>query len=205
MVTKGLFVRLEAKEGKANEIESFLASVVSLVKKEPATKAWFANRFGPSHYGIIDMFDDEAGRDAHLNGEVAKGLMQVAPELFSSPPEIQKIDILASKLPAQEPAQPDTKGILLTFKGTEGKDEEVIEFLKETQPLAMEEEQTTAWFAIRLPNNEYGIFDVFPDNNARLKHIAGRIPKEVTKHTFHLNGGTPDMDLLKVTAENFKV
>ena len=80
MVTKGLFVRLEAKEGKANEIESFLASAVSLVKLEPATKAWFANRVGLTHYSIIDMFDDEAGRDAHLNGEVAKGLMQVAPE-----------------------------------------------------------------------------------------------------------------------------
>ncbi|HTE27347.1 putative quinol monooxygenase [Flavitalea sp.] len=205
MITKGLLVRLEGKEGKDDEIESFLASAVPLVKQEPATIAWFANRFGPSAYGIIDVFEDEAGRDAHLNGDVAKGLMRMAPELFSSPPDIQKIDIVASKLPAKAPAEPDTKGILLTFKGKEGQEEEVIEFLKETQPLAMEEEQTTAWFAIRLPDNEYGIFDVFPDNGARLKHIAGRIPKEITKHAFHLNGGTPDMDLLKVTAENFKL
>jgi hypothetical protein len=78
-----------------------------------------------------------------------------------------------------------------------------VQFLKNAQPLAMAEEETTAWFAIRLPNGEYGIFDVFPDNGGRLTHLVGRIPQELAKHALSLLGSFPDMDMLKVTAENF--
>ncbi len=55
-------------------------------------------RVSPTTYAIFDVFNDEAGREAHLAGEVAKALMAKAPELFSQPPKIRKIDVLASKL-----------------------------------------------------------------------------------------------------------
>ena len=203
MITKGLLVRLEAKHGKDDEVEDFLSSALPLVRQEAGTKAWFAVRFGRSEYGIIDFFPDEASRDAHLNGAVASALMQKADELFETSPDIQKIEILASKLPSQPPAEPNTKGLLLTFKAKGGHEQEVVQFLKDAQPLAMAEEETIAWFAIRLPNDEYGIFDVFPDNGARLKHLVGRVPQELAKHALSLLGSFPDMDLLKVTAENF--
>ncbi len=203
MVTKGLLVRLEVKHGKDEEAEAFLSSALPMVREEAETKAWFAIRFGRSEYGIFDVFPDDAGRDAHLKGAVAKALMQKADELFSSPPDIQKIDILANKLPQAALAEPNTKGLLLTFKAKEGHEQDVVQFLKDAQPLAMQEEHTTAWFAIHLPNNEYGIFDVFPDNGARLKHITGHIPRELAKHSLTLLGSFPDMDLLKVIAENF--
>ena len=202
-ITKGLLVRLEAKHGKDDEVEDFLSSALPLVRQEAGTKAWFAVRFGRSEYGIVDFFPDEASRDAHLNGAVASALLQKSDELFETSPDIQKIEILASKLPAQPPAEPDTKGLLLTFKAKEGREQEVVQFLKDAQPLAMAEEETIAWFAIHLPNGEYGIFDVFPDNGARIKHLVGRIPQELTKHALSLLGNFPDMDLLKVTAENF--
>lgn len=201
--TKGLLVRLEAKHGKDDEVEAFLSSALPLVRQEAGTKAWFAVRFGRSEYGIVDFFPDEESRDAHLNGEVASALLQKADELFETSPHIQKIEILASKLPSQPPAAPNTKGLLLTFKAKEGHEQEVVQFLKDAQPLAMAEEETIAWFAIRLPNGEYGIFDVFPDNGARLKHLAGRIPQELTKHALSLLGSFSDMELLTVTAENF--
>lgn len=203
MTTKGLLVRLEAKHGKDDEVEDFLSSALPLVRLEAGTKAWFAVRFGRSEYGIVDFFPDEESRDAHLNGAVASALLQKADELFENSPDIQKIEVLASKLPSQPPAQPDTKGLLLTFKAKEGHEQEVIQFLKDAQPLAMAEEKTVAWFAIRLPNDEYGIFDVFPDNGARMTHLVGRIPQELTKHALSLLGSFPDMDLIKITAENF--
>ena len=196
-------MRLEAKHGKDDEVEDFLSSALPLVRQEAGTKAWFAVRFGRSEYGIVDFFPDEASRDAHLNGPVASALLQKSDELFETSPDLQKIEILASKLPAQPPAEPDTKGLLLTFKAKEGHEQEVVQFLKDAQPLAMAEEETIAWFAIHLPNGEYGIFDVFPDNGARIKHLVGRIPQELTKHALSLLGNFPDMDLLKVTAENF--
>ncbi|MFL9667112.1 putative quinol monooxygenase [Variovorax sp. AB1(2024)] len=99
MVTVALFVRLEAKPGKEKEVESFLKGGLPLVMEEPATTAWFGIRLGPSTFGIFDAFPDDAGRQAHLSGKVAAALMAQAGELFSEPPSIQSVDVLAAKLP----------------------------------------------------------------------------------------------------------
>ena len=100
MVTTALFVRLEAKPGKEKDVEEFLRGGLAVVLQEPATTAWFAIRLGPSTFGIFDAFPDESGRQAHLTGQVAAALMARANELFSQPPSIEKVDVLAAKLPA---------------------------------------------------------------------------------------------------------
>jgi quinol monooxygenase YgiN len=99
MVKKALLVRLEAKPGKEAEVESFLRGGLPIVQEEPATTAWFAIRLGPSTFGIFDAFPDEAGRQAHLSGRVAAALMAKASELLAKPPVIEKVDVLAAKLP----------------------------------------------------------------------------------------------------------
>jgi quinol monooxygenase YgiN len=99
MVKLALYVRLEAKPGKEADVENFLKSGLALVQAETGTTAWFAIKMGPSTFGIFDAFTDEAGRDAHLAGRVAAALMAKAPELLSAPPKIEKIDIVAAKLP----------------------------------------------------------------------------------------------------------
>ena len=50
-------------------------------------------------FAIFDAFPDDAGRDAHLSGKVAKALMEKAPELLAEPPKIKKADVLADRLP----------------------------------------------------------------------------------------------------------
>jgi quinol monooxygenase YgiN len=99
MVTKALFVMLDAKPGKENEVEEFLKGGLPIVQEEPATIAWFAIRIGPSKFGIFDAFPDEMGRQAHLSGRVAAALMAKTPELLAKPPSIEKVDVLAAKLP----------------------------------------------------------------------------------------------------------
>jgi quinol monooxygenase YgiN len=94
-----LYVPLEAKPGKEAEVAAFLKSALPLVEDEPGTVTWFAIQEGPSSFAIFDTFDDEAGRDAHLNGKVAAALMAKASELLAKPPVIHKIAILADKLP----------------------------------------------------------------------------------------------------------
>jgi hypothetical protein len=74
MVKLALFVRLEAKTGKEAEVESFLRGGLPIVEEEPATVAWFGIRLGPTTFGIFDAFPDEAGRQAHLSGQVAAAL-----------------------------------------------------------------------------------------------------------------------------------
>ena len=100
MVKVALLVRLEAKPGKEQDVASFLESGLSLVQSEPATIAWFAIRLGPSTFGIFDAFPDESGRQAHLSGRVAAALMAQASELLAKPPEIEKVDVIAVKLPS---------------------------------------------------------------------------------------------------------
>lgn len=99
MVTVGLLVTLEAKPGQEAAVEHFLDQGRPLVDQEPETTAWFAIRLGPSTFGIFDVFPDDAGRDAHLTGQVAAALSERADELFAQPPAIEKLDVLAAKLP----------------------------------------------------------------------------------------------------------
>jgi quinol monooxygenase YgiN len=99
MVKVGLLVRLEAKPGKEDAVAKFLEGGLALANNEPATVAWFAIKLGPSTFGIFDAFPDAAGRKAHLNGPIAAALMANAAELLSKPPQIEMVDLLATKLP----------------------------------------------------------------------------------------------------------
>jgi quinol monooxygenase YgiN len=106
MVKVALWVRLEAKAGKEADVEQFLRGGLPLVQAEPDTTAWFGVRLGPSTFAIFDAFPDEAGRNAHLSGRVAAALMAKAPELLAQPPSIEKVDVLAAKLPGWKDGGP---------------------------------------------------------------------------------------------------
>ena len=99
-VRTALLVRLDAKPGKEEAVASFLKDGLSIVQDEPATITWYALKLGPSTYGIFDTFPDDAGRDAHLAGRVAAALMASASELLLTPPMIDKVEILAAKIPS---------------------------------------------------------------------------------------------------------
>jgi quinol monooxygenase YgiN len=96
METIGLFVTLEAHAGKEAEAEAFLKSAQPLALLEKGTLKWYAIKLGQGKFGIFDTFENEAGRNAHLSGEIAKALGARAAELFAVPPQIQKVEILAS-------------------------------------------------------------------------------------------------------------
>jgi quinol monooxygenase YgiN len=97
MAKLALFVRLDAKPGKEQEVDAFLRSALPLVNAEPGTRAWYALKLAPGIFGIFDTFDDEAGRNAHLSGKVAAALMEKAGDLLAKPPVIEKVEILAAK------------------------------------------------------------------------------------------------------------
>ncbi|MGA8273400.1 MAG: antibiotic biosynthesis monooxygenase [Candidatus Sulfotelmatobacter sp.] len=92
-----IWAQLEAKPGKEQELEAFLKSAQPLAESEPLTLTWYAIKLGPGKYGIFDTFADENGRNAHLNGPIAKALFAKADELLAKPPQIAKPDVLASK------------------------------------------------------------------------------------------------------------
>jgi quinol monooxygenase YgiN len=99
MLTLSLFVRLEAKPGKEEALAAFLMKGLELANQESTTPLWFALRFGPTTFAIFDAFRDEAGRQAHLDGPIAKALMAQAPDLLATPPVIERVEVLGAKLP----------------------------------------------------------------------------------------------------------
>lgn len=99
MLKHALFVRLEAKPGKAPDVMKFLETGLSLALRETTTPLWFALQLGPTTFGIFDAFVDEAGRQAHLSGPIAQALMAHAETLLATSPSIERIDILGAKLP----------------------------------------------------------------------------------------------------------
>jgi len=92
-----LYVRLKPKAGKEKDVEAFLKQGAAMAHDEPGTIRWFGIKEDDGAYSVFDTFNDEAGREAHLNGEIAKALMASADELFSEPPHISKISIVAEK------------------------------------------------------------------------------------------------------------
>ena len=99
MLTRSLFVRLEAKPGKEDEVAAFLRQGLQLAQEETTTPLWFALRLGPSTFAIFDAFADETGRQRHLNGPIAAALMAQASSLLAAPPVIEHLDVLGAKLP----------------------------------------------------------------------------------------------------------
>jgi hypothetical protein len=92
----GLLVTLEARSGKEADAEAFLRSAQPLALNESGTLKWYAIKLGPWKFGIFDTFANEAGRNGHLTGEIAKTLGARANELFATPPQVERVEILAS-------------------------------------------------------------------------------------------------------------
>src|ERR1700677_337969 len=99
MAKLALYVELKAKPGKEADVEAFLKQGAEMAKKEPGTIHWYGFKEDKGGvYGVFDTFNDEAGREAHLNGEIAKALMASAEALFSEAPKIHKINLIAEKV-----------------------------------------------------------------------------------------------------------
>ena len=97
MESIGLLVRLEARSGKEADAEAFLKSAQPLAQGEQGTLKWYAIKLGPGKFSIFDTFANEAGRNAHLTGEIA--LTARASELFAVPPHVEKVEVLLANTP----------------------------------------------------------------------------------------------------------
>jgi quinol monooxygenase YgiN len=97
MKNLGLLATLKAKPEQAKNVEQFIKGAIDLARQEKKTLSWYSFKIDETTFGIFDTFEDETGRDAHLNGEIAKALMGKADELLSDAPDIKKITILSAK------------------------------------------------------------------------------------------------------------
>lgn len=193
--TRGLLATLEAAPGKEDELEQLLVGARSIVESEPATWCWFALRMGRGELAIFDAFPDDAGRDAHLAGDVVRALGDHA-DLLAGEPQIERVDVLADKASPGEVA----KGLLLRLPIAESHREDAAAFLRDGASVVAEEPGTTNWFALRFENGDHGVFDVFPDPSARRAHLTGKIPQRLAAHGLPWLSGLPHLSFADVLA-----
>ena len=98
MAKFALLVEMKAKPGKEVEIEAFLEKEAALVRGEPGTLTWHAAKIEGEAgvYRVFDTFDDEAAREAHLNGEAGQEFVEKAGELFTEA-KINRLQVVAQK------------------------------------------------------------------------------------------------------------
>jgi quinol monooxygenase YgiN len=97
MVSVAILATLQAKPDKVTALSDMLKGAVALAQAEQQTVSWYALQMGETTFGVFDTFEDEAGREAHLNGQIAAALMAHADELLSEPPKLEMVTILAAK------------------------------------------------------------------------------------------------------------
>jgi quinol monooxygenase YgiN len=99
-VTVGFLSRFEAKSGKEAEIEPVLNGTLLAVQQLPATTAWFGFRQGPSTFGTLDLFLDEAGRQTHYHARWPQLQARASQMFVEGSLVIEKVDVLLAKLPS---------------------------------------------------------------------------------------------------------
>jgi quinol monooxygenase YgiN len=93
-----------------------------------------------------------------------------------------------------------TVGLLATLNAKPGREDDLASFLKSALPLAQAEDDTIAWFAIKIDNTTYGIFDVFPGPEGRQAHLDGPIAAALMAKANDLLSSPPDIKPIDVLA-----
>jgi quinol monooxygenase YgiN len=93
-----------------------------------------------------------------------------------------------------------TVGLLATLKAKSGKEDELGSFLASALPLAQAEDDTIAWFAIKIDSTTYGIFDVFDGPEGRQAHLDGPIAAALMAKADELLSSPPDIRPIDVLA-----
>ena len=93
-----------------------------------------------------------------------------------------------------------TVGILALLEAKAGNGDELAAFLKAGRELAVAEEGTVTWYAFKISDTSYGIFDTFATGDARTAHINGQIPAALAQVSADLLARAPDIQPVNLVA-----
>lgn len=96
---KAFYIHMEARPGKEKDVEKMLADILAVVNNEATTGPWFAFRYSPSAFGIVEMFGNIAGRDIHTRGDggtIFRDLDRMN-DILAYPAHLYRLDVLYSK------------------------------------------------------------------------------------------------------------
>jgi quinol monooxygenase YgiN len=93
-----------------------------------------------------------------------------------------------------------TVGLFGRLKVQAGKEAAMEEFLREARAVVDDEQGTVAWFALKLGESEYGVFDVFADDAGRQAHLTGKLVEALGARAEELLAGEPQIEFVDVVA-----
>ncbi len=91
-------------------------------------------------------------------------------------------------------------GLLALLEAQPGKGDDLRSFLEEGRSIAAAEIGTVTWYAFKITDTSYGIFDTFETEEARQAHLDGEIPAALGRVAADLLAGTPDIRMVEVIA-----
>jgi quinol monooxygenase YgiN len=92
------------------------------------------------------------------------------------------------------------RGLLALLEAKPGKGEELAAFLQQGRELAVAEAGTVTWYAFKLSDTTYGIFDTFESEDGRQAHLGGQIPAALGQVAAELLAKDPDIRLTDIVA-----
>lgn len=88
--------------------------------------------------------------------------------------------------------------LLARLEAKPGKESDVEEFLRSAVSLAEDEPDTTTWFALRMDDSTFGIYDTFPDESGREAHLSGEIAGALEENADDLLAEPPQIEEVEV-------
>jgi len=92
------------------------------------------------------------------------------------------------------------RGLLALLEAKPGKGAELADFLKQGRELAVAETGTVTWYAFKLTETTYGIFDTFEGEDGRQAHLNGQIPAALGQVGPDLLASDPDIRTTDILA-----
>jgi quinol monooxygenase YgiN len=91
-------------------------------------------------------------------------------------------------------------GLLAVLESKPGRGEDLRKFLEAGQALAAAEDGTVTWYAFKISDTSYGIFDTFETEEARQAHLGGEIPTALGQVAPDLLAKDPDIRTVDIVA-----
>jgi quinol monooxygenase YgiN len=93
-----------------------------------------------------------------------------------------------------------TLGLVAFLEAKPDKADELGVFLQQGRELAAAEEGTVTWYAFRVDETTFGIFDTFEAEDGRQAHLNGEIPKALGQVGGDLLARDPDIRPIDIIA-----
>ncbi|MEP3889469.1 MAG: antibiotic biosynthesis monooxygenase [Hellea sp.] len=91
-------------------------------------------------------------------------------------------------------------GFLVTVEAKPGQETNVAQFLASAAELAEKEEGTLTWYAFRIDETHFGIFDTFHSTEARQAHLNGKIAEGLIGQAPQLFAAQPSIKPVEILA-----